>query len=147
MSNLDLVLAIVHHLIVFTLVAVVFVEFVNVRSGMDAVAVRRIAAIDAWYGILAGLIILVGFSRAIFAAKGWYYYEHNLFFWAKIGTFAVIGLLSIAPTVAYLKWRKAGAAPTDGAVASVRRYLWIEIVLFAPLLAFAAAMARGYGQF
>jgi uncharacterized membrane protein len=44
MSNLDLMLAIVHHLIVFTLVAIVFVEFVNVRSGMDAVAVRRIAA-------------------------------------------------------------------------------------------------------
>jgi uncharacterized membrane protein len=29
----------------------------------------------------------------------------------------------------------------------VRGYLWIEVVLFVPLLAFAAAMARGYGQF
>lgn len=147
MFNLDLVLAIVHHLLVFSLVAVAVVEFVNVRSGMDVAAVRRIAAIDSWYGILAGLIIFVGFGRAIYAAKGWYYYAHNLFFWAKIGTFVVIGLLSIPPTLAYLKWRNAGAAPTDGAVAGVRRYLWIEVVLFAPLLAFAAAMARGYGEF
>jgi putative membrane protein len=95
MFDLDLLLAILHHLIVFALVATLFVEFVNVRSGMDVAAVRRIAVIDACYGILAGLIVLVGFSRAIFAAKGWYYYSHDLFFWAKIGTFVVIGLLSI----------------------------------------------------
>jgi putative membrane protein len=146
MFDLDLVLAILHHLIVFALVAIIVVEFVKVRSGIDAAAVRRVAAIDAWYGILAGLLVFVGFGRAIFAAKGWYYYSHNLFFWAKIGTFVAIGLLSIPPTISYLKWRKAGATPTDEAVAIVRRYLWIEVVLFAPLLAFAAAMARGYGQ-
>jgi putative membrane protein len=145
--DLDLVLAILHHLIVFALVAVVFVEFVSVRSGMDAAAVRRVAAIDAWYGILAGLIVVVGFSRAIFTAKGWDYYSHDLFFWAKIGTFAAIGLLSIPPTVSYFKWRRTGATPTDAAVANVRRYLWVEMVLFAPLLGFAAAMARGYGMF
>jgi uncharacterized membrane protein len=32
-------------------------------------------------------------------------------------------------------------------VAKVRRYLLLEILLFAPLLGFAAAMARGYGEF
>ena len=147
MFDLDLLLAILHHLIVFALIATLFVEFVNVRSGMDVAAVRRIAVSDACYGILAGLIVLVGFSRAIFAAKGWYYYSHDLFFWAKIGTFVVIGLLSIPPSISYLKWRKSGATPTDETVANVRRYLWIEVVLFVPLLAFAAAMARGYGQF
>jgi putative membrane protein len=147
MFDLDLVLAILYHLIVFALVAIIFVEFVNVRIGIDAAAVRRVAAIDAWYGILAGLIVFVGFGRAIFAAKGWYYYSHNLFFWAKIGTFVAIGVLSIPPTLSYLKWRKAGATPTDEAVAILRRYLWIEVVLFAPLLGFAAAMARGYAEF
>jgi putative membrane protein len=147
MLDLDLVLAILHHLIVFALVAIIFVELVSVRSGMDAESARRVAAIDAWYGILAGLIVFVGFGRAIFAAKGWYYYAHNLFFWAKISTFVIIGLLSIPPTLAYLKWRKESMTPTDEVVANVRRYLWIEAVLLAPLVAFAAAMARGYGQF
>ena len=144
---LDLVLAISHHLIVFALFAILFAEFVSVRRGMDASAVTRVAAIDAWYGALAGLILVVGFVRAVFAAKGWPYYAHNLFFWAKIGTFAVIGLLSIPPTLAFLRWRRAGALPTDEAVFSVRRYLWTEIALFALLPAFAVAMARGYGEF
>ncbi len=95
----------------------------------------------------AGLIVLVGFGRAIFAAKGWHYYSHNGFFWAKIGTFALIGLLSIPPTLAYLRWRKAGAPPSDEEIKRARFYLHFELALFVPLLGFAAAMARGYGEF
>ena len=93
------------------------------------------------------LILIVGFSRAIFAAKGWDYYEHNAFFWAKIGTFAAIGILSVPPTLAFLKWRRTGASPTDEAVQQARRYLWMEVALFPLLPAFAAAMARGYSVF
>lgn len=144
---LDLALAILHHVIVFSLVAVVFAELTTVRRGMDTVAVTRVAALDTWYGVLAGLILVVGFSRAAFAAKGWYYYEHNAYFWAKIGTFAVIGMLSIPPTFSYLRWRRAGTLPTNEMVAYVRRFLLAELVLFVPLLGFAAAMARGYGEF
>jgi putative membrane protein len=143
---LDLVLAVLHHFIVFGLVAVVAAELAFVRAGMDAAAVRRVARIDLWYGVLAGLILVVGFARATLAAKGWDYYAGNLFFWAKIATFGVIGLLSVPPTIAYLKWKKAGIAPTDAAVANVRRFLLAEAVLFAPLLFFAAGMARGYGM-
>ena len=147
MLDLDLILAILHHVLVFTLFGVLFAEFVVVRRGMDAAAAARVVAIDASYGVLAGLILIAGFSRAIFAAKGWDYYAHNAFFWAKIGTFAAIGLLSVPPTLTFLKWRRAGASPTDEAVAGARRYLWMEVALFPLLPAFAAAMARGYGVF
>jgi putative membrane protein len=103
--------------------------------------------VDLWYGILAGLIVIVGFSRAVFAAKGWTYYQHNAFFWAKIATFVVVGLLSVPPTLRFIGWRRAGVDPSDSAVAGVRRYLWGEVALFALLPVFAAAMARGYGEF
>lgn len=71
MLDFDLVLAILHHFFVFALFTVLFAEFVMVRRDMDAAAVARVVAIDAWYGVLAGLVLIVGFSRAIFAAKGW----------------------------------------------------------------------------
>jgi putative membrane protein len=144
---LDLALAIGHHLLIFALFGVLCAELVSVRLGMDAPAVARIAAVDLWYGVLAGLIVIVGFSRAVFAAKGWLYYQHNGFFWAKIGTFAVVGLLSVPPTIRFIVWRRAGVSPSDEAVASVRRYLYAEVALFTLLPAFAAAMARGYGEF
>jgi len=144
---LDLGLAITHHILVFSLFGVLFAELVLVRKRLDLATVARVGRIDLMYGVLAGLIIGVGFSRAIFAAKGWAYYSHNLFFHLKVGTFVLIGLLSIPPTVAYIRWRRGGAQPSDAQVAGVRRWLWAEMALFAPLLAFAAAMARGYGEF
>lgn len=144
---LDLTLAIVHHLLVFSLFGVVFAEFFALRLALSSDAIARLARLDLIYGILAGLIIFVGFSRAIFAAKGWHYYAHNGFFWAKIGSFALIGLASVPPTLAYLRWRKAATPPSDHEVKRVRFYLHLELALFVPLLAFAAAMARGYGEF
>ena len=143
--DLDLSLAIAHHLLVFMLFGVLFVEAVLVRPGMDQVVINRVAAIDLWYGIIAGLIIIVGFSRAIFATKGWDYYLHNVFFWAKIGTFVVIALLSVPPTIAYLRWKRANLTPNEGQIITIRRYLWSQFALFALLPTFAAAMARGYG--
>lgn len=144
---LDLSFATGHHLLIFGLFGVLFAELMLVRRSMDRTAVARVASIDLWYGILAGLILIVGFARAILAAKGWAYYSHNGFFWAKIATFVVVGLLSAPPTIAYIRWKRAGAAPTDAQVAGVRRFLVAEVGLFALLPVFAAAMARGYGQF
>jgi putative membrane protein len=63
----------------------------------------------------------------------------------------VVGLLSIHPTVAFLRWRRAADADTafvplpDG-VATVRRTILIEAALLGLIVAFAAAMAR-YGAF
>lgn len=144
---LDLSLAIGHHLLIFSIFGIICAEFWAVRRGMSGAAVARIASIDLWYGILAAAVIVLGFCRAIFAAKGWPYYSHNAFFWAKLGVFAVIGLLSVPPTLAFLRWRKSALQPSDSDVQTVRRYLHLELGLFVFLPVFAAAMARGYGEF
>ncbi len=143
---LDLTLAIAHHLLIFLLFGVLAAELVLVRPGMSVAAVSTASAIDIWYGVLAALILIVGFARAVFAAKGWAYYAHNLFFWAKVLDFLMIGLLSVIPTVRLIQWRRAGGEPDPAAARAVRRYLYGETVLFAFLPIFAAAMARGYAE-
>jgi putative membrane protein len=144
---LDLVLAIIHHLLIFGIFGILFAEFLALRPGLSAATTARLAAIDLWYGIFAGAVVIIGFSRAIFAAKGWAYYSHNGFFWAKMASFAAIGLLSVPPTLTFVRWRKLGTAPNDAAISAVRRFLHIELALFVLLPIFAAAMARGYGEF
>jgi putative membrane protein len=144
---LDLVLAIGHHFLIFGIFGILFAEFLAVRPGLSTATAGRIASIDLWYGIFAGAVVVIGFSRAVFAAKGWTYYSHNAFFWAKMTSFAAIGLLSLPPTVAFIRWRNLGTAPNDAAIRTVRRYLHIELMFFVLLLIFAAAMARGYGEF
>jgi putative membrane protein len=150
-AQTDLLLAAAHHILIFAIAAVLAFEVGVVRQDLTAVDIRRVARVDAWYGILAALIVVVGFVRAIYAAKGWAYYSVNHFFWAKIIAFAIVGLLSVPPTIAYIRWRNAlkkdaAFLPTASAVASVRRFLWMEVVVFAFIPIFAAAMARGYGM-
>lgn len=148
---LDVVLAIVHHLIVFALVAVLVTELVLIQPDMKAPQMHRAGKVDAAYGALAAAILVVGFTRAVYAAKGWAYYSGNLFFWAMIGAFLVVGLLSIMPTVRLLQWRLAekrspGTMPSATEIAQVRRLLSLEVAVFALIPVFAALMARGYGE-
>jgi putative membrane protein len=150
-ATTDLVLAVAHHLLVFMLAGVLAFEIGTISMNMKRDEILRVSRVDNWYGILAGVIIIVGFIRANVAAKGWAYYSVNVFFWAKIATFLLIGLLSIIPTVAIIRWRRAlktdaAFAPPADAIGNVRRYLWAEAVLFLLLPVFAAAMARGYGE-
>jgi putative membrane protein len=112
---------------------------------------RALRVVDIWYGVLAGAIIVVGFSRAIFAAKGWAYDSVHLFFWAKIAAFAVVGLLSMRPTRGFIRCRKALSSnltfsPTLHGIRKIRRVQFAEVILFALIPMFAAAMARGYGS-
>jgi putative membrane protein len=144
---LDLWLAVGHHLLIFAIFGIICAEFWAVRPGLSAASIGRIGALDLWYGILAAAVIVVGFCRAIFAAKGWGYYSHNGFFWAKLITFAFIGLLSLPPTLAFVRWRKSGVQPSEAEIGRIRRYLHSEMALFVFLPIFAAAMARGYGEF
>jgi putative membrane protein len=150
-ATTDLVLAIVHHVLVFTLAGILAFEIGTVSLIIKRDEILRVGRVDNWYGILAGVIIVVGFIRAVVAAKGWAYYEVNVFFWAKIATFLVVALLSIPPTVAIIRWRNAlksdaAFAPPADAIGRVRRYLWAEAALFLLIPVFAAAMARGYGE-
>ena len=146
---LDLTLAIAHHLAIFGLAAILATEATLVRRGMDVDDVRRVAAIDAWYGLAAGLIIVVGVARVVYGGKGWLFYVSSPFFWAKMAAFAVVGLLSIVPTIAFLRWRRAqkqgGPAPTEGEIANVRRLIVAQLIVFAFIPVFAAMMARGVG--
>jgi putative membrane protein len=150
MPDLDLVLAIGHHLLIFVLFGILAGELALIRPLLTANALHRAASLDLWYGVVALAVVAVCFSRAIFAAKGWAYYSANFFFWGKVSAFVIVALLSILPTVQLIRWRKrlrgGGPLPSDEEIASARRILWAEAAFFALIPIFAAAMARGYGM-
>ena len=140
----DLILAILHHLLFLGLIVMLASELALLRTPQPPV--KRLAGLDASYGVTALLVVLIGVGR-VMGGKGWAFYEANPFFWAKIATFALIGLISIRPTLLILKWRKAsktepGHIPSQVETTAARRAVALEILLLVPLLAFAAAMAR-----
>jgi putative membrane protein len=146
----DLVLAILHHLLVFSLAGIIAIEVVLVRQDLSAATIGRLARIDRHYGALAVAIIVVGICRVLFGLKGWEYYVYYWAFWAKMAAFVAVGLLSARPTMRFLAWSRAAARDTGfrapaAEAAMVRGYVTAEAVLFLLIPAFAAVMARGIG--
>lgn len=142
----DAWLAIAHHLAVFALLAIIATEWGLVRPGLDASARQRLARVDRVYGILAGAVLLIGLARLEFGAKGWGFYTDNPFFWAKLASFAAVGLLSIGPTRRYLRWAKHDDAPEESDIMAARRGLQLQLAVFPLIPICAALMARGIGN-
>lgn len=150
MEITDLALAILHHLLVFSLAGIIGAEFVLVRNDPSPATLRRLVRIDRHYGLVAMLIILVGIGRVVYGLKGWEFYVYNWVFWAKMIAFLAVGLLSIRPTIRFIAWSRLAGADRGFQVpaaelASVRATVRTEAIIFLLIPVFAAAMARGYG--
>ncbi len=146
----DAVLAIVHHLLVFGLAMALAGEAILAGRQISAADAIKLARIDVAFGILAGLILIVGFGRVYFGIKGPDYYWHDPFFYAKLGAFLLVGILSISPTVRFIRWRAAigrdpAFVPLTSEVENVRRFIHLELAVFFLIPVFAALMAR-YGS-
>ena len=147
----DLILASLHHLFFFALISMLVAESMLLRGAVDGAVVQRLARLDGGVGMSASLLLVVGLLRVFHGVKGYDFYLHNPWFHAKLGCFVLAGLLSILPTVRFLRWRKAakdnpGFVAPSGEVASMARIVRFELVLVAAILIFAAMMAR-YGGF
>jgi putative membrane protein len=145
----DLLLTIGHHFLVFALVGILAAEVAAIRPNMNAGQIEHLGFLDMAYGIVAILVIVIGFGRVFYGAKGSDFFISNGLFWAKIGCFMAIALLSAVPTVRILGWRRASKANAGYTVPPpeaehVRRFMIVEAILILPILVFAAMMVRGY---
>lgn len=136
-----------HYLSVFVLLSTLVAEHLLFRPNPDITTARRLGRIDATYGIAAGAVLLTGIARMAFE-KGFAFYLQHWAFYVLLALFALVGLLSIYPTVVFLRWRKPvreGLAPEVDAETARRVVviLRLELVLLFLMPLLAAWMARG----
>jgi putative membrane protein len=144
-------MAFLHHLFAFALTASLVYEFVAFRKDMTVEEARRIQRMDLAYGVSAGLLVVVGLLRVFIFEKGVSFYTHSPFFWVKMSAFILVALLSIDPTIRYLRWNKAlnqNIAPLvgDDEYKRTRLLLGLELVGIAVILLAAPLMARAVGM-
>jgi putative membrane protein len=143
-------MASLHHIAAFTLTACLVYEFVAYRKILTVAEARNIQRVDLVYGIAAGLVLVVGFLRVYFFEKGPNYYFANHVFWTKMVLFIIVGLLSVYPTIRYIKWNpllaenKVPEIP-EKEYRNIRLLLWLEMVGLVLILFAAPLMARGIG--
>lgn len=145
------IMATLHHLCAFALTACLLIEFVTYRKGLTVEEARRIQRVDLWYGVSSGLLIAIGLLRVFYFEKGSNFYFHNYFYWIKMALFVVVGLLSVYPTIRYIKWNPVLAenrSPEipDGEFRNIRLLLWLELTGIGLILFAAPMMARGLGM-
>ena len=144
----DAILAYLHFAAIFALVWFLAMEWTLLRPGAETLDVERLARADAGFGVFAGIVVATGAARAVWGAKGWAFYAHNPVFHLKIALFVLLGLLSILPTRAFLRWRRARRADAacrvpDTEWRSARLWVAVELHLIALIPLAAAIMSRG----
>jgi putative membrane protein len=145
------VLVVYLHFAAMILIAVFLaIEYLICVPGLARERVNLLARIDLLYLIAAVLALATGVARLVWFGKGAGFYLHNPVFYIKLALFVAIGLISVPPTLQYLRWMRmlktgAGAAAADFEVLRARRYVLAELVLFAFIPLLAVLMARGIG--
>ena len=144
-------MAFLHHLLAFTLTACLVYEFIAYHKNMGLAEIRRIQRVDLIYGISAGLLLLIGLLRVFFFEKGINFYLNNPFFWVKMAAFLLVGLLSIDPTIRYIRWNRTlrqNEVPeiSETEYKRTRFLLSLEVIGIAVILLAAPMMARGIGM-
>ena len=147
---LDAILAYLHYAAIFALFSFLVVEVMAMRGALDARAVRLLGRIDIWYFGAAIAVLVTGFLRLAFGAKGPDFYLDAWPVYVKIGLFVAVGVISVTPTLAFIRWRRAFEHDAAWQVPAqeqrrMRRLVMIEVHLAAAIPIFAVIMARGLG--
>ena len=150
--NPEIPLAYLHFVALIGTASLLVAEVALCQPGLQGAALKRLRKIDSLYALFAVATLATGAMRVFWGAKGSAYYFANPVFHTKFTLFVLVGLASILPTVRYIGWDKAarrdpGFAPADAAVAGVRRWLALQLLMLLAIPLLAAMMARGITAF
>ncbi len=148
---LDAILAYLHFTAIFLLFAFLTVQVILIRQPLDMRTVRLLGRMDIWYFSSAIAALITGFLRATVGAKGADFYFNAWPIYVKIGLFLAVGLISVKPTMTFIRWKRmyerdAAWQVPAGEQAAMRRLVMVEVHLAALIPVFAVIMSRGLGH-
>ena len=144
--NAEILLRYLHFVSIFAIVGTLVSEHLLLKPKLTRAEIGRISRIDAVYGIAALTLLTVGFTLWLGGVgKPTAFYSNNWIFHTKITLFALIGILSIYPTVFFLRNRKGNADELVTVPTAVFWMLRFELTLLAIIPFLAGLMARGIG--
>jgi putative membrane protein len=135
----------IHFLSIIILCGTLIVENLLIAKSLKRREITRMSSVDLVFGLSALSTLTAGLLMWFYYGKGAAFYMKNPVFHSKLGMFLIVGLLSILPTMFFLKHRKGDQDQTvpvpDLVVWIVRSELALALVI--PL--FAVLMAKGIG--
>ena len=142
--------AYIHYLSFMLCFGALIYERISLRTDPNRKEAISMVVADIIYGIAGIALLLSGIYRVIKFGQGSEFYTQNPIFWTKIVVFALVGSLSLYPTITYVLWAiplSKGNLPqvTENLVLRLRLIINVELVGFASIPFLATLMARGVG--
>jgi putative membrane protein len=142
---LELTLRYLHFVSIFLVVSAVVTEYFVLKPQMSRAELQRIAGIDGIYGLASIAVVGVGLYLWLGGVgKPAEFYTDNPIFLTKVALFVVVGLLSIYPTVFFLKNRKGDDREELVTIPNlIKTLIKLELLLLFLMPLLATFMARG----
>ena len=142
--------AYIHYLSFMVCFGALIYERISLKLNLNRKEAISMVVADVIYGIAGVALLVSGIYRVIKFGQGSEFYTHNPIFWTKIIVFALVGSLSLYPTITYVLWAiplSKGTLPqvTENLVSRLRVIINIELIGFASIPFLATLMARGVG--
>lgn len=144
----EIILRYLHFISIFTIVSTLVSEHLLLKTELSRAEIGRLARIDAVYGLAALTLLAAGLTLWLSGVgKPAVYYSKNWIFHTKLTFFLMVGLLSIYPTVFFIKNRKGNQQEMVKVPKMVFWMLRLELLLLFIIPLLAGLMARGFGFF
>lgn len=133
-----------HIVSILVLMASLAIEHTLLKPSLAPADLRRLAITDMVYGIAAITVLVAGLGLWFAVGKDAAFYTGNPVFHAKVGLFILVGLLSIYPTVFFIRNRRS-QAPVIVLPKAIIMLVRVELLLMLVIPLLAVLMAQGYG--
>lgn len=135
-----------HFLGIFTMFAALVAEHLLLAPSVSKALMRRISVVDGIYG--AGAVIALTFGLILWFGTGKpaAFYTQNWVFHIKLTLFVVLVLLSVYPTVFFIR-RAKSEAETIAVPKLIIMLVRMELLILVLMPLTASIMAKGIGFF
>jgi len=146
--TIEILLRYLHFISIFAIVGSLTSEHLLLRKTLTRAEIKRLAAIDAVFGIAASVLVIVGLTLWLGGfGKPSVYYTKNWVFHTKITLAIILGLLSIYPSVFFVKNRKGDPHEIVNVPGKIFWMIRFELLLLFIIPLLAGLMAHGVGFF
>lgn len=142
----EIIVKYLHFVFIFVVVSAVVVEHLLVKPQMTKAELKRLSTIDGIYGLASILVVAAGLTLWFGIGKPAEFYTQNHIFLTKVVLFVFVGLLSIHPTVFFLKNRKGDDLEEVVDIPkSIKMVIRLELLILFTMPLLATMMAKGVG--
>ena len=142
----EILLRYLHFLSILSIAGTLTAELMMLRPELTRKEIGRIAIVDSIYGLSAIILVVAGLTLWLGSyTKPAVYYSSNWIFMTKLTLVAMVALLSVYPTIFFLRNRKGNPDETVTIPRAVVNSVRLEVMLLAVIPLLAGLMSRGVG--